>query len=154
MPDIRNLYLSLPNLTKRLCKISNRLYAMRSSCSFLAILCFRKNAWDNRMDSLTQRLDNDLKDGNSRILVSIECIQGLCLVGNMKPDELCILFVKICELIRSQCRSNLSRNSLSFMGGVISSLNKQIRLYQKWKWEKENTIIFSLMVMINHHWRA
>ncbi len=63
------------------------------------------------MDSLTQRLDNDLKDGNSRILVSIECIQGLCLVGNMKPDELCILFVKICELIRSQFKSNLSRNS-------------------------------------------
>ncbi|WRD06394.1 hypothetical protein E5K72_05450 [Helicobacter pylori] len=38
------------------------------------------------MDSLTQRLDNDLKDDNSRILVPIECIQGLCLVGNMKPD--------------------------------------------------------------------
>ncbi len=85
------------------------------------------------MDGLTQRLDNDLKDGNSRILVSIECIQGLCLVGNMKPNELCVLFVKIFELIRSQCRSNLSRNSLFFMGGVISGLNKQIRLYQKWK---------------------
>lgn len=28
--------------------------------------------------------------------------------------ELCVLFVKICELIRSQCRSNLSRNSLFF----------------------------------------
>ncbi len=64
------------------------------------------------MDSLTQRLDNDLKDDHSRILVSIECIQGLCLVGNMKPDELCILFVKICELIRSEFKSNLSRNSL------------------------------------------
>ncbi len=85
------------------------------------------------MDGLAQRLDNDLKDGNSRILVPIECIQGLCLVDNMKPDELCILFVKICELIRSQFKSNLSRNSLSFMGGVISGLNKQIRLYQKWK---------------------
>ncbi|WP_120885967.1 hypothetical protein [Helicobacter pylori] len=85
------------------------------------------------MDSLTQRLDNDLKDNHSRILVSIECIQGLCLVGNMKPDELCVLFVKICELIRSQYRSNLSRNSLFFIGGVISGLNKQIRLYQKWK---------------------
>ncbi|GAA7826620.1 hypothetical protein KKKH46_05140 [Helicobacter pylori] len=85
------------------------------------------------LDGLIQRLDNDLKDGNSRIRVPIECIQGLCLVGNMKPDELCILFVKICELIRSQCRSNLSRNSLSFMGGVISGLKKQIRLYQKWK---------------------
>ncbi|WP_240893378.1 hypothetical protein [Helicobacter pylori] len=64
------------------------------------------------MDSLTQRLDNDLKDDCSRVLVPIECIQGLCLIGNMKPDELCVLFVKICELIRSQCRSNLSRNSL------------------------------------------
>ncbi|MFP5982814.1 hypothetical protein ACLF8G_03515 [Helicobacter pylori] len=85
------------------------------------------------MDSLTQRLDNDLKDDCSRILVPIKYIQGLCLVGNMKPDELCILFVKIFELIRSRFRSNLSRSSLSFMGGVISSLNKQIRLYQKWK---------------------
>ncbi|WP_241894649.1 hypothetical protein [Helicobacter pylori] len=66
----------------------------------------------NGMDSLTQRLDNDLKDDCSRVLVPIECIQGLCLIGNMKPDELCVLFVKICELIRSQCRSNLSRNSL------------------------------------------
>ncbi|WP_181351159.1 hypothetical protein [Helicobacter pylori] len=47
--------------------------------------------------------------------------------------ELCVLSVKICELIRSQCRSNLSRNSLFFIGGVISGLNKQICLYQKWK---------------------
>ncbi|WP_240444410.1 hypothetical protein [Helicobacter pylori] len=38
------------------------------------------------MDSLSQRLDNDLKDGNSRILVSIECIQGLGDVGDMKSD--------------------------------------------------------------------
>ncbi|MFP5995958.1 hypothetical protein ACLF8S_03430 [Helicobacter pylori] len=38
------------------------------------------------MDSLTQRLDNDLKDDCSRILVPIECISGLSLVGNMKPD--------------------------------------------------------------------
>ncbi|WRC46324.1 hypothetical protein E5L14_01840 [Helicobacter pylori] len=85
------------------------------------------------MDSLTQRLDNDLKDDCSRVLVPIECIQGLCLIGNMKPDELCVLFVKICELIRSQCRSNLSRSSLSFIGGVISGLNKQICLYKKLK---------------------
>ncbi|WRE84475.1 hypothetical protein KVD15_02065 [Helicobacter pylori] len=85
------------------------------------------------MDGLTQRLDNDLKDDCSRIRVPIECIQGLCLVGNMKPDELCILFVKIFELIRSSFKSHLSRNPLSFMGGVISGLNKQIRLYQKWK---------------------
>ncbi|WP_407045951.1 hypothetical protein [Helicobacter pylori] len=83
------------------------------------------------MDGLIQRLDNDLKDDHSRILVPIECIQGLCLVGNMKPNELCVLFVKIFELIRSQCRSNLSRNSLFFIGGVISGLNKQIRMYKK-----------------------
>ncbi len=137
MPYIRNLYLSLPNLTERLSKISNRLYSMRSSCSFLAreyrVLERMHEVIQKGMDSLTQRLDNDLKDDCVRILVPIECIQGLCLVGNMKPDELCVLFVKICELIRSQFKSNLSRNSLSFIGGVISSLNKQIRLYQKWK---------------------
>ncbi|GAA8920834.1 hypothetical protein BTM231_00800 [Helicobacter pylori] len=85
------------------------------------------------MDGLIQRLDNDLKDDDSRILVPIGYIKGLCNVGDMKPDELCVLFVKIFDLIRSQFKSKLSRNSLSFMGGVISSLNKQIRLYQKWK---------------------
>ncbi|GAA7638657.1 hypothetical protein MMM5_04160 [Helicobacter pylori] len=85
------------------------------------------------MDGLIQRLDNDLKDVDSRFRVPIECIQDLCLVGNMKPDELCVLFVKIFDLIRSQFKSKLSRNSLFFMGGVISGLNKQIRLYQKWK---------------------
>lgn len=84
------------------------------------------------MDGLTQRLDNDLKDDDSRILVPIGYIKGL-LLGNMKPDELFVLFVKIFELIRSQFKSNLFRNSLSFMGGVISSLNEEIRLYQKWK---------------------
>ncbi|MFP6271540.1 hypothetical protein ACLGD9_03020 [Helicobacter pylori] len=31
------------------------------------------------MDSLTQRLDNDLKDDHSRILVPIGYIKGLCL---------------------------------------------------------------------------
>ncbi|WP_187857965.1 hypothetical protein KVC60_02960 [Helicobacter pylori] len=85
------------------------------------------------MDGLSQRLDNDLKDDDSRILVPIEYISGLNLVGGMKPDELCILFVKIFELIRSRFKSNLSRSSLSFMGGVISGLNKQICLYKKWK---------------------
>ncbi|WP_183004584.1 hypothetical protein [Helicobacter pylori] len=85
------------------------------------------------MDGLTQRLDNDLKDDCSRILVPIECIRGLSLVGNMKPDELCILFVKIFELIRSSFKSHLSLDSLSLIGGVISGLNKQIRLYQKWE---------------------
>ncbi|WQR75071.1 hypothetical protein KVC69_02055 [Helicobacter pylori] len=85
------------------------------------------------MDGLTQRLDNDLKDDCSRILVPIGYIQGLCRIGNMKPDELCVLFIKIFELIRSSFKSHLSRDSLSFIGGVISGLNKQIRLYQKWK---------------------
>ncbi len=116
MPYIRNLYLSLPDLTKRLCKISNRLYSMRSSGSFLAreycVLERMHEVIQKGMDSLTQRLDNDLKDGNSRIRVPIGYIRGLCLVGNMKPDELCMLFVKICELIRSGFKSNLSRNSL------------------------------------------
>lgn len=51
----------------------------------------------------------------------------------MKPDELCVLFIKIFELIRSSFKSHLSRNSLSLIGGVISGLNKQIR--------KENAII-------------
>ncbi len=136
MLDIRNLYLSLFDLTERLCNISNRLYSMRSSCSFLAreycVLERMHEIIQKGMDGLTQRLDNDLKDGNSRILVPIGYIKGL-LLGNMKPDELCILFVKICELIRSEFKSNLFRNSLSFIDGVISSLNKQIRLYQKWK---------------------
>ncbi len=85
------------------------------------------------MDSLTQRLSNDLKDDHFRILVPIECIQGLCLVGNMKPDELCVLFVKIFELIRLRFKSNLSHSSLSFMSGVIIGLNKQICLYKKLK---------------------
>ncbi len=38
------------------------------------------------MDGLIQRLDNDLKDDHSRVLVPIEYIRGLCNVGNMKPD--------------------------------------------------------------------
>ncbi len=109
---------------------------MRSSYSFLArehcILERMHEIIQKGMDGLIQRLDNDLKDDCSRILVPIGYIKGL-LLGNMKPDELCVLFVKIFELIRSQFKSNLFRNSLSFMGGVISSLNEEIRLYQKWK---------------------
>ncbi|GAA6870733.1 hypothetical protein HpHNI57_03840 [Helicobacter pylori] len=127
MPDIRNLYLSLPNLTERLCKISRRLYIMLSSYSFLArehrILERMHEIIQKGMDGLTQRLDNDLKDDGSRILVPIGYIKGL-LLGNMKPDELCVLFVKIFELIRLRFKSNLSHNSLSFMGGVISGLKK------------------------------
>ncbi len=88
MPDIRNLYLSLHDLTERLCKISNRLRIMRSSCSFLAreycVLERMHEIIQKSMDGLSQRLDNDLKDGNSRIRVPIECIQGLCLVDNKK----------------------------------------------------------------------
>ncbi|MFP6248709.1 hypothetical protein ECB93_03585 [Helicobacter pylori] len=83
------------------------------------------------MDGLIQRLDNDLKDDCSRILVPIGCIRGLSLVGNMKPDELCVLFIKIFEFIRSSFKSHLSRDSLSLIGGVISGLNKQIRMYKK-----------------------
>ncbi len=90
MPDIRNLYLSLPNLTNRLSKISNRLYSMRSFGSFLAreycVLETMHEIIQKSMDGLIQRLDNDLKDDCSRVLVPIKYIQGLCLVGNMKPD--------------------------------------------------------------------
>ncbi len=90
MPDIRNLYLPLPNLIERLCKISRRLYIMRSSCSFLArkhcILERMHEIIQKGMDGLTQRLDNDLKDDDSRILVPIGYIKGLCKVGGMKPD--------------------------------------------------------------------
>lgn len=110
---------------------------MLSSHSFLArehcILKRMHEIIQKGMDSLAQRLDNDLKDDDSRILVPIGYIRGLCLVGNMKPDELCILFVKICELIRLRFKSNLSHSSLSFMGGMISGLNKQICLYKKLK---------------------
>ncbi|WP_240640073.1 hypothetical protein [Helicobacter pylori] len=65
------------------------------------------------------------------MLVPIKYIQGLCLVGNMKPDELCILFVKIFELIRSSFKIHLSRDSLSLIGGAISGLNRQIYMYKK-----------------------
>ncbi|GAA9106203.1 hypothetical protein HpHA215_00810 [Helicobacter pylori] len=109
---------------------------MRSSYSFLArehcILERMHEIIQKGMDGLIQRLDNDLKDDDSCILVPIEYIKGLCLaIWNL--IDLCVLFVKIFELIRSQFKSNLSRNSLSFMGGVISSLNKQICLYKKLK---------------------
>ncbi|GAA6864601.1 hypothetical protein CHC126_05090 [Helicobacter pylori] len=90
MPNIRNLYLSLPNLTERLCKISKRLYTMRSSYSFLVrehrILERLHEIIQKGMDGLTQRLDNDLKDDDSRILVPIGYTKGLCNVGGMKPD--------------------------------------------------------------------
>ncbi len=101
---------------------------MRSSHSFLArehcVLERMHEIIQKGMDSLTQRLDNDLKDEHSRILVPIGYIKGLCLVGGMNLIDLCVLFVKIFEFIRSQFKSNLSRNSLSFMGGVISDLKK------------------------------
>ncbi len=88
MPDIRNLYLSLPNLTEGC--VSRRLYIMLSSYSFLArehcILERMHEIIQKGMDSLTQRLDNDLKDDDSRILVPIGYIKGLCNVGDMKPD--------------------------------------------------------------------
>ncbi|MFP6316475.1 hypothetical protein ACLGE4_01290 [Helicobacter pylori] len=61
---------------------------MRSSCSFLAreycVLERMHEIIQKGMDGLAQRLDNDLKDDCSRILVPIECIQGLCLVDNKK----------------------------------------------------------------------
>ncbi|EQD90879.1 hypothetical protein L935_07200 [Helicobacter pylori PZ5086] len=78
MLDIRNLDLSLPDLTERLSKISNRLYIMHSSCSFSAreyrVLERMHEIIQKGMDGLTQRLDNDLKDDRSRILVPIKYI--------------------------------------------------------------------------------
>ncbi|WRB08358.1 hypothetical protein KVJ62_01790 [Helicobacter pylori] len=78
MLDIRNLDLSLPNLTERLSKISDRLYIMHSSCSFSAreyrVLERMHEIIQKGMDDLTQRLDNDLKDDCSRILVPIKYI--------------------------------------------------------------------------------
>nr|WP_240446186.1 hypothetical protein [Helicobacter pylori] len=71
---------------------------MRSSYSFLArehcILERMHEIIQKGMDSLTQRLDNDLKDDDSRILVPIGYIKGLCNVGNMKPDELAYCLLK------------------------------------------------------------
>lgn len=110
---------------------------MRSSYSFLArehrILERMHEIIQKGMDSLKERLDNDLKDNDSRILVPIGYIRDLRDVGGMKLDELCVLFVKIFELIRLRFKSNLSHSSLSFMSGVIISLNKQICLYKKLK---------------------
>ncbi|GAA9345429.1 hypothetical protein TH0596_05050 [Helicobacter pylori] len=61
---------------------------MRSSHSFSAreycVLERMHEVIQKGMDGLTQRLDNDLKDDCSRVLVPIECIQGLCLVDNKK----------------------------------------------------------------------
>ncbi len=78
MLDIRNLDLSLPDLTERLSKTSNRLYTMHSSCSFSAreyrVLERMHEIIQKGMDGLTQRLDNDLKDDCVRILVPIKYI--------------------------------------------------------------------------------
>ncbi|MCQ2665545.1 hypothetical protein E5E03_02030 [Helicobacter pylori] len=61
---------------------------MRSSCSFLAreycVLERMHEIIQKGMDGLIQRLDNDLKDDCSRILVPIGCIRGLSLVDNKK----------------------------------------------------------------------
>ncbi|WRD86015.1 hypothetical protein E5E57_01975 [Helicobacter pylori] len=63
---------------------------MRSSHSFLVrehrILERMHEVIQKGMDSLTQRLDNDLQDKHSRILVPIGYIRDLCDVGGMKPD--------------------------------------------------------------------
>ncbi|NHB30194.1 hypothetical protein EXS99_01945 [Helicobacter pylori] len=61
---------------------------MRSSLFFLAreycVLERMHEIIQKGMDGLTQRLDNDLKDGNPHIRVPIEYIRGLCPIGNMK----------------------------------------------------------------------
>ncbi|RVZ87524.1 hypothetical protein EC601_00720 [Helicobacter pylori] len=61
---------------------------MRSSHSFLAreycVLERMHEVIQKGLDGLIQRLDNDLKDNHSRILVPIGCIRGLSLVDNKK----------------------------------------------------------------------
>ncbi|OWT34869.1 hypothetical protein X567_05435 [Helicobacter pylori PMSS1] len=61
---------------------------MHSSCSFSAreycVLERMHEIIQKGMDGLTQRLDNDLKDDCSRVLVPIGCIRGLSLVDNKK----------------------------------------------------------------------
>ncbi|GAA7620294.1 hypothetical protein HpBhutan227_03540 [Helicobacter pylori] len=69
---------------------------MRSSYSFLArehcILERMHEIIQKGMDSLTQRLDNDLKDDDSCILVPIEYIKGLCLaIWNLMSYVYCLL---------------------------------------------------------------
>lgn len=79
MPDIRNLYLSLPDLTNRLSKISNRLYTMHSSCSFSAreyrVLEIMHEIIQKGMDGLIQRLDNDLKNVSFKCSLSFNLSQ-------------------------------------------------------------------------------
>ncbi|GAA7998370.1 hypothetical protein JP0553_00810 [Helicobacter pylori] len=88
MPDIRNLYLPLPNLIERLCKQKTLYHAFILFFFSKGTLYFRKmhEIIQKGMDGLIQRLDNDLKDDDSRILVPIGYIKGLCNVGGMKPD--------------------------------------------------------------------
>ncbi|GAA7552240.1 hypothetical protein JP0040_04800 [Helicobacter pylori] len=87
MPDIRNLYLPLPNLIERLCKQKTLYHAFILFFFSKGTLYFRKmhEIIQKGMDGLIQRLDNDLKDDDSRILVPIGYIKSL-LLGNMKPD--------------------------------------------------------------------
>ncbi|WP_230380953.1 hypothetical protein [Helicobacter pylori] len=61
------------------------------------------------VDNLTERLDNDLKDGDSRVYVPIGSISRLYGVGNMKPNELCLLLVEMFGDIRSQSRNNKNK---------------------------------------------
>ncbi|RVZ53749.1 hypothetical protein EDC85_02685 [Helicobacter pylori] len=79
MPDIRNLYLSLPDLTNRLSKISNRFYTMHSSCSFSAreycVLERMHEIIQKGMDCLIQRLDNDLKNVSFKCSLSFNLSQ-------------------------------------------------------------------------------
>ncbi|GAA6979535.1 hypothetical protein ID0084_00810 [Helicobacter pylori] len=96
--EIKGLCLSLPDLKKRLCGMRNSLNTMHSSCSCSAkehrVLEKMHAIILKGVDNLTERLGDDLKDGDSRVYVPIKYISGLYDVGNMKPDELCLLFAK------------------------------------------------------------
>ncbi len=98
--EIRDLYLSLPDLKNRLCKMRNMLNTMHSSCS-----CSAKEHRDldkmhaiiqKVVDNLTERLGDD-----SRVNVPIRYLSRLYDVWKLKPYERCLFFAEMFRDIRS-----------------------------------------------------
>ncbi|GAA6986695.1 hypothetical protein ID0090_00540 [Helicobacter pylori] len=91
--EIKGLCLSLPDLKKRLCGMRNSLNTMHSSCSCSAkehrVLEKMHAIILKGVDNLTERLGDD-----SRVNFPTEYISRLYGAGDMKPDELCLLFAK------------------------------------------------------------
>ncbi|GAA7428859.1 hypothetical protein ID0992_03260 [Helicobacter pylori] len=90
---IRSLDLSLLDLKKRLCGMRNSLNTMHSSCSCSAkehrVLEKMHAIILKGVDNLTERLGDD-----SRVNFPTEYISRLYGAGDMKLDELCLLFAK------------------------------------------------------------